>query len=100
MIKSSLYKLFQVAVILAVGQIQVGRSTVGGEFVDFSRNLWLRASKSIPETATEVGEKISREVSSKEIISKEKLDGWKQMLKKEDITEEESEAVKSLLKED
>lgn len=85
--------------ILALGQVPMGDSTLGGQFVAFSKGLFLRATEKIPKTAKKVSEQAERELSTKEIFSQKKLDELKMLMKREDLTEDDGEAVKSLLNE-
>lgn len=87
MIKKILYEAFKIILILSVGQIPFGQSTVGGEFVR-------HAKKGFSDLPNQVSKWKTREKTEQtfELIRKK--------LSQEDIREEESAAIQNLLEEE
>lgn len=97
MLKTILKYLFEVAVILSLGQIPVGKTTVGGEFVsrvsDFAQYAWKAIAKK------------SKNISIKDMASTEKepnvdTKDLNALLEAEDLSESDREEIKSLLSRD
>lgn len=99
--KTVIFKLIQIGIILGVGQIPFKNSTVGAVYVDTLRMAFDKVSEQeVVQDAKESLSKITQNASeqpARELAEKNLKNRLKVLVAPEDISQEESEAVKSLL---
>ncbi|NBW98895.1 hypothetical protein EBR03_04925 [bacterium] len=99
--KTFIFKLIQVGVILGVGQIPFKNSTIGAVYVDTLRMAFTKFREhEVVQEAKESFEKMAQdpvEQPARALAEKNLKNRLKVLVAPEDISQEESEAVKSLL---
>jgi len=106
MIKSLISQTIKICLVLAIGQIPMGKSTVGGQFISTMGNLLEKSAgpksvgkvssffESLRETSPQQN---IREITGKKKINLEKLKTW---LPAENIDKDESEEIGKVLERD
>ena len=106
MIKSLILQTLKICLVLAIGQIPMGRTTVGGEFVSVMKNLLEKSTG--PKTTEKVtsffeslrensSREQMREITGKSKINLEKLKAW---VPAENIDKDESDEINKVLERD
>ena len=106
MIKSLILQTLKICLVLAIGQIPMGKTTVGGEFISTMKNLLEKSAgtKSV-EKVTAFFESLRdqsprdnvREITGKSKMSLDKLKTW---VPAENIDRDESEEINKVLERD
>ncbi|MFM8269804.1 MAG: hypothetical protein ACKN9V_06400 [Pseudomonadota bacterium] len=106
MIKSLITQAIKICLVLAIGQIPMGRSTVGGEFISTMKyGLEKSAGPKTVDKVTSFFESLRehspqeeiREISSKTKIDLKKLKAW---VPGDELEKEESEEINKVLERD
>lgn len=99
--KTVIFKFIQIGIILGIGQIPFKNATVGAVYVDTLRMAFNKVSEQeVVQDAKESLSKITQQASdqpARELTEKSLKNRMKVLVAPEDISQEESEAVKSLL---
>lgn len=103
MVKALIFQTFRFCLVLAIGQIPMGHSTVGAQFISGVGKLSEKsAGKKSVERVSSFFESLRQNASSeslREVTSKQhfKFDKLKTLIPKENIGEDESEELTKVL---